>query len=380
MRLTAAVSALAVASAIPFADISAFDTFVPKLISERKATAADLYGADVEVMIQYQDKPLHLQLSVNRDLFDKDWFLETTHEDGTITRTNDTAAFMCHYNGHVKGIEGSNVVMSLCDELGMRGTIHTDSFDIEVQHGFPLSEFNGARHSKRSFHGEPHIVYDLANVNVEGILAHAVDDDEEFETTVVGDSDQANFNAACVTASDSFRMNAYNSNNAEAQNTQSVMAQSNNRYRSTSWNNGHSLTMSIGGQVQNPSGWSHSSNMNTKLSALSTYKRNSHSGRDNVVGLTHFSYGGTIGLAWMNTMCQNANSCGLNNVGWSSSDGARGVLVAHEIGHNFNFDHDSNNNGGNGFVMWPSIITSSSRFSTFSRSRFESSRGRFGCL
>jgi len=373
---TVATLALAAVAAAQFEDIRSYETFVPKLIREEFASNTK-YASHVEVQVEYQGQGMFLDLDVDTQLLAEDWFLETTDpETGVVTVNTNRSDFMCHYQGSVRGIEDSHVVMSLCEELGMRGTVHTEKFNIEIQHAVPLNEWNGAFGSFRRYHREAHIVYSLEDVIVEGLSGEPLEDASVSLDTNLGDDPRPMANAACVTASDASRMNAFGSGGAETSNTQSVMAQSNNRYRASSWTGGSQLTMSIAGQVQRPAGWSFSTNMQTYLRNLSTYKNNNQRSRDNVVGLTHTSFGGTIGLAWLNTMCQAANSCGLNNVGWSSSDSARGVLVAHEIGHNFAFAHDTQER----LVMWPSIITNAARFSRQSIARFQQVRGNFRCL
>jgi len=374
---------LLVASAsAAFEDIAKYQRFSPVLKSQSFSSQADVYPSSLTVQVEWNNVPLELDLEVNRDLFEPSWSLETYDADTqSLSVVNDTSLFMCHYIGVVKGVPESEVVMSLCDEIGMRGTIRTGSFHIETQHAVPM-EIG----TKRAFHTEQHIIYDLNDVIVpENRFDHiTLNDDRERPLNVVKTVDETGlvaYRCAAQTASDNTRMAAYGTANAEAQNTQSLYNQAAARYRNTRWNNGaDTITLSIAGQTQNPADWGHSATMSTKLSNLAGYKSRTFAARANLLGLTHFNYGSTIGLAYVNTMCQAANSCGVNNVGYSTSDNNRGVLVAHEMGHNFSFDHDSAGNGGNGFVMWPSLLTSAQAFSTYSQTRFRTNVARFTCI
>jgi len=369
------------AASAAFSDIAKYERFVPVLQSQTFSSQRDAYPSSLTVQVEWKSQPLELELQVI-DLFEEGWSLET-YEQGSLVRVvNDTSLFMCHYTGVVKGVPDSEVVMSLCDEIGMRGTIRTPDFHIETQHAVPLEE-----NTKRAFHSEQHIIYDLNDVIVpENRFDHITmnDDREKPLLKVVSTSPdglRVAYRCAAQTASDDTRMRAYGSANAEAQNTQSLYNQAAARYRNTRWTNGaDTVTLAIAGQTQNPGGWTHSATMSTKLSNLAGYKSRTFAARANLLGLTHFNYGSTIGLAYVNTMCQAANSCGVNNVGYSTSDNNRGVLVAHEMGHNFSFDHDSAGNGGNGFVMWPSLLTSAQAFSSYSQTRFRTNVPRYTCL
>ena len=50
--------------------------------------------------------------------------------------------------------------------------------------------------------------------------------------------------------------------------------------------------------------------------------------------------GSTIGIAYVGTMCSQSSSVGVTQ-DWSHSVDAVGSTAAHELGHNFNMDHDN---------------------------------------
>lgn len=49
--------------------------------------------------------------------------------------------------------------------------------------------------------------------------------------------------------------------------------------------------------------------------------------------------GGTIGIAFVNTMCSRASSVGVTQDGSAALDTVT-AIAAHELGHIFNMDHD----------------------------------------
>ncbi len=75
--------------------------------------------------------------------------------------------------------------------------------------------------------------------------------------------------------------------------------------------------------------------------------------------------GGTIGLAWVGTVCSGFRYHIMED--FSSSAAFLRVLHAHEMGHNFSFSHD----GSGGFIMSPTV-NSSTIWSTQSQNQFDS--------
>lgn len=102
--------------------------------------------------------------------------------------------------------------------------------------------------------------------------------------------------------------------------------------------------------------WTSSTNSGTLLNSFTSWN-NSASGftfNNDVASLwsaRNFN-GSTIGLAWVGTVCRNNRTHVLED--FSSNGNLKRVLVAHEMGHNFDSFHD----GGGGFIMSPSVNTS----------------------
>lgn len=77
--------------------------------------------------------------------------------------------------------------------------------------------------------------------------------------------------------------------------------------------------------------------------------------------------GGTIGVAFVDTVCRSVgSSVGVDQTTFSSA--INSLLVAHEMGHNFGFRHDGDSNAcQQGFVMSPSLNRDATGFSTCSQ-------------
>jgi hypothetical protein len=234
----------------------------------------------------------------------------------------------------------------------MTGFIHTNDFDAEIR---PMD--TDAKSMGQS------VIYSMNDLILPADIKfeHAVAGFEEFAANA-NMTRQAGAMPAyvmnLVTASDSARMNAQSS---ESSNTQSIVSQMNSRYTNSNWGSGNSLRITLQTQVQNANmGGSPTSNLSSYLPRVASWKGSNYPNSDNVQGLTSFNQGGTIGVAYLTTMCSRSNSAGINNVGFTSSTASRGILVAHEAGHNFAMQHDNNNNPS---VMSSSINSNAQSFS-----------------
>jgi len=84
--------------------------------------------------------------------------------------------------------------------------------------------------------------------------------------------------------------------------------------------------------------------------------------------------GSTIGIAWVGVVCTNSRYNCLED--FSNNASTKRVMVAHELGHNFDSFHDA---AGSGFIMAPSVSTSTT-WSPTSTSDIESHISSRWCL
>lgn len=118
-----------------------------------------------------------------------------------------------------------------------------------------------------------------------------------------------------------------------------------------------------------------SSNPNALLDAFRGYV---NAGNVPVAGVAHLLSGkdfdgSTVGLAYLGTVCNGSGyGTGINQITFSQAFG--GATLAHELGHNFNAEHDSQGNAcpASGFIMAAIINTGapSSQFSSCSLAYF----------
>lgn len=83
--------------------------------------------------------------------------------------------------------------------------------------------------------------------------------------------------------------------------------------------------------------------------------------------------GGTVGIAWVGTVCSDAQYNCIQD--WTTNSNLIRVTVAHEIGHNFNCDHDPQGNT----IMAP-VVNNTNNWSGLSISTFNSFVPTLNCL
>jgi hypothetical protein len=362
MKTTVLLAAMAVATEARFEDVMNYETFdASSCITSANFLKTDaVYADSLSLKVPFRGEVLTLDVRANRDLFAEDWKL--VDGEGEVI-TTDKEAFMCHYTGSVAGKKGSRVTISVCNEAGMNGLIETEEFDAEIQ---PVDATVGVKNLGS------HIIYDMNDLVLpddieygEAVEAFESRDFNFPNATDVG-SKRAAYTMGLVTASDSARMGAFSSQSAEASDTQSVVAQMNNRYTATNWS-GNSLRIQLSIQVANANMGGATNDLNNYLPRVASWKNSNYPTQDNVQAFTSWNSGGTIGLAYVRTMCDRQNSAGVNNVGFTSSQSSRGILVAHEAGHNFAMNHDDSTANN---VMSSGINANAGSFSSRSVSEF----------
>lgn len=83
---------------------------------------------------------------------------------------------------------------------------------------------------------------------------------------------------------------------------------------------------------------------------------------------------GTVGLAWVGTVCRSSHGTGVSN--YLGSGRASTLVAAHELGHNFSAGHDSK---GAQYIMAPSVARKATGFSSKSKKEMERTRS-LSCL
>jgi hypothetical protein len=124
---------------------------------------------------------------------------------------------------------------------------------------------------------------------------------------------------------------------------------------------------------------------NTLLRELAELRRRTPEMRSQ--GLTHLFTdrdldGSTIGIAYLDSLCDNRNAVGLTETRntWLDS-----LVAAHEIGHNFGADHDGDSQGScpnapsSGFLMAP-VVSGTDDFSTCSLNRMRTRAQTASCI
>ncbi|HEY8506911.1 MAG TPA: M12 family metallo-peptidase, partial [Steroidobacteraceae bacterium] len=120
------------------------------------------------------------------------------------------------------------------------------------------------------------------------------------------------------------------------------------------------------------------------LDELRRYRRNSPTQRS--MGLTHLMTGRdlngeTVGIAYMGSVCDTSNAASLSE--GTRSTTAAALIVAHEMGHNFNAPHDGESGAcaavPHSFIMAPRL-NGSEQFSACSITQMQPTIARASCL
>jgi len=270
---------------------------------------------------------------------------------------------MCHYTGRVRGQMNSFVTMSLCDELGMIATILTDEYDLVVSptaeyqkrlrlagktditsylsRGGPINHKEMADHVVMDFADEPKVQFHDDVYQVRETKLPVIAEDSDVPVVVpVSNAKKSSFRSRWVVLSHRSRMREFRSTDAELQDTVAIMNSANGFYRRT-W--GTRVRLSISSQRQNEI-------FDPTQDGLDRWSHNNVGASVMVTGWAHTDIGGPVGVASEGSICQEGNLNLIGGVGMGSrSTALNGMIFAHEVGHNFGFDHDSRF----GWVMQP---------------------------
>jgi hypothetical protein len=367
MKTNALFAILAVAAEARFEDVKSYETFdaTSCVTGSAFAKADAVYPDSLTMKVPFHGEDLELNVSADRSIFADDWSL--VDDSGKVLST-DKEAWMCHYTGSVTGKKGSTVTISVCNEGGISGLIETDDFHAEIQPVGPTRSVSSLGSHiiydmedlvlrDDIFYGEPSVVPAMGRDNSDSIDAPPVRNATAFVTDPACNAFSCDYVMSMVTASDSRRMGAFSSVNAEVINTQEIVQQMNRRYINTNWSQGRTSFLRIQIQTQRTNvnfGGSPINDLNNYLDRVATWKEQNYRTADNVQAFTSSNSGGAIGSAYLEQMCKHEGynvyegidfgnkgmSSGITNMGFTTSNSARGIVFAHEAGHNFGMAHE----------------------------------------
>ncbi len=122
--------------------------------------------------------------------------------------------------------------------------------------------------------------------------------------------------------------------------------------------------------------WTSSTNAEVLIESFTDWGPSGFSTTHDLAGLwTNRNLDGpTVGIAWLGVLCTNFKYHVLQD--WTGSPTSLRVMTAHEIGHNFNADHDAS---GSNTIMAPSV-NSATTWSAASISAIQTEYSGAGCL
>jgi hypothetical protein len=357
--------------------------------------SASLYSSNKSSGLYARELTLELpgvgevDLKANLALLSPDWHAETW-DPITNARFTETSQekFNCHYLGVVRGFPGSVAAISVCDGLGIQGSVRLDGqVSLEIQPVAGGGNFDPARRVRGSL--GTHMLYNTTNMPLPQDVFFGGVDAPPAEATGGKSDDSASvmcsdFNDSCpawanrgecdinpsymlqncqlscgvctpgdatymndvVYASDRNRVNRLGSQ-GELQDTialnnrvQSYYSSPNNQWRMAQPNN------RIRVQLQNPPQWDQNDYGESNEASVAFLERcrasNLQTQGDNLHCLQELARGfpGNVG-GWGYTGAM----CGTYSVGWNAmlpnDDRWNSLVVAHEMGHNYGFDHSS---------------------------------------
>lgn len=298
------------------------------------------------------DKYWTLDVNKNKELISPSFAMRAFAEDGSEV-IEEAVPADCHYQGTIRGVKESSVVLNTCK--GLRGIIEDgkDTFYIAPDAGY---NFDGA-----------HKVFKATEQDLNDIHKHCGNNDVDTHSFVSEDSPEAPGSSSTIRHSISIMDSFYKSylTTNETRYTELVMVADYRMYLKhnndtaaikdrviTLVNAVDAIYQRINIRIvlkaleiwTNGDPYERQTTGGADLSRFNTYRKEHLMERfphDNAQLLSEWPWSDCAGMAYVRGMCGSVSS-GVNRWSMGSIIGPY-VTVAHEMGHNFGFNHDVGN-------------------------------------
>ncbi|XP_018421285.1 PREDICTED: zinc metalloproteinase-disintegrin-like batroxstatin-2 [Nanorana parkeri] len=305
-----------------------------KLHTQHKRDTQSKYPDLVHYGLEFNGRPLELQLQKTEDLLTNNYTETHYLDDGTPVTTSPEWQDHCYYQGHVKNDNNSQVSLSVCH--GLSGFIMTQEQKLLIE---PLNKTEDGAHAVYTYQAQ------------EAPKTCGVDD------TMYNDSIQTKISFSISNAEKTafLRARKYIELYIVADYSMFIKYKSNKAllrervYGIVNFVNLVYKPLNIFVALTGLEIWDTGDQFqvvtlaNTILNDFSKWRENDLLPRkpnDNAQFLTHTDFdGATVGLAWVSTMCQDFHSTGVIQ-DHSIEYVPVGATIAHEMGHNLGMDHD----------------------------------------
>ncbi|XP_074645823.1 uncharacterized protein LOC141902080 [Tubulanus polymorphus] len=285
-------------------------------------------------------KRIIIDLIKNKILIPAEFTTRTFGNDGSV-RTTKHRERNCHYQGRVRGDPESSVVISTC-ENGLRGFIETEGqkFYLEPVNDQSLHVIRRATEkddvtASCAQHGEQtlkrrSVTHHISKRNVADI-------DNQYRPYLTTDETRY---SELVFVVDHALYNHYNGNVSKIKERVFILANAVDAI----YVRINIRIILVGVEIWNASDlMTRHSTGGAELSSFKNYVHDhlwSNMKFDNAQFLSLNAWSDAAGMAYVGTICGKSTSTGVNSWDKSSIIGPY-VVVAHEMGHNFGFNHDS---------------------------------------
>ncbi|XP_022804380.1 zinc metalloproteinase-disintegrin-like kaouthiagin-like [Stylophora pistillata] len=296
------------------------------------------------------DKDWTLDVKRNKELIHPSFSVRTFANDGSHIISQQGVVDHCHYQGSIRSLKDSNVVLNTCS--GLRGLIDDghETFYItpengQKEHGIHRvsrakeDEFKeildkcGNKEAQADSHSSRELLSPFSRIR-RSISGHI---DEFYKPFLTTDETRYNELAICV----DFEMYSNHDNDTKAVTDRVITLV--NAVDAIYQRINIRIVLKVLEIWTNGDPYKRENDRDLELKNFRTYRNDilmKKFPHDNAQLLSHRSWpGGTVGYAWVNGMC-GGNSNGINSWYYNSIIGPY-VTLAHEMGHNFGFNHDT---------------------------------------